>query len=129
MEPSIFTRIIKGEIPCYKVYEDDQVLAFLDTEPVTEGHVLVIPKQQVDHLWDLGDELYQHVMEVARSIAQRQREVLRPKRVGMAVEGFAVPHAHVHVFPINKGLEKTIADKIGKLPEERLVAMAKRLKF
>jgi histidine triad (HIT) family protein len=129
MEPSIFTKIISGEIPCHKVYEDDRVLAFLDIEPVTEGHTLVIPKKQVDHLWDLEDELYRHLMEVSKQVANRQREVLQPKRVGMAVEGFNVPHAHVHVFPMERGLAETINGKIPKPTPEQLAAVAKRLAF
>lgn len=105
------------------------MLAFMDIDPVTEGHVLVVPKEQIDHLWDVDDELYKRVMNIAKQVALRQREVLRPKRVAMAVEGFAVPHAHVHVFPINDRLENVIAAKLGQLPDDRLAAMAKKLAF
>jgi histidine triad (HIT) family protein len=129
MNDSIFTKIIKGEIPCYKVYEDDQALAFLDIAPYTEGHTLVIPKQQIDHLWDINDPLYAHLMKVVKQVADRQREVLQPKRVGVVVEGFAVPHAHVHVFPMDGSLEYTIEHQIAKPTDDQLADMAKKLAF
>ncbi len=126
---SIFTKIIKGEIPCYKIYEDNQTIAFLDISPYTEGHALVVPKEQIDHLWDIQDERYQHLMGVVKRVAQRQREVLRPARVGVIVEGFAVPHAHIHVFPMETGLEATIENQVSKPTDERLAVMAKKLAF
>jgi len=129
MQDSVFTKIIKGEIPCHKVYEDDQLLAFLDIAPMTAGHTLVVPKQQIDHLWDMDDDTYTHLLAVAKKIAQRQREVLQPKRVGMAVEGFAVPHVHVHVFPLDVPLEDAIANKIPVPSSDELAAMAKMLAF
>ncbi len=133
MEDSIFTKSIKGEIPCHKVYEDDLTFVFLDNNPLTPGHCLVVPKKQVDSLWELDNKLYQYVMEVVRNVAMRQQEVLNPKRVGMSLEGFAVPHAHVHVFPLNKGLESTTIDHINKVqpqptPDE-MVEIAKKLAF
>ena len=129
MEPSIFTRIINGEIPCHKVFEDDRVLAFLDISPFTEGHTLVVPKQQVDHLWDLDNELYQHLLYICKLVADKQRTVLNPGRVAMIVEGFEVPHAHIHVLPASEGLEATIAHKISQPTDEAFKAMAKRLAF
>lgn len=125
----MFTKIIKGEIPCHKVYEDDKTLAFLDIAPYTYGHTLVIPKDQTDHIWDLDDELYLYVLGVAKKVAQRQREVIKPKRVGIMVEGFAVPHAHVHVFPMYGGLEYTIENKVEKPTDDELAEMAKKLAF
>jgi histidine triad (HIT) family protein len=129
MEPSIFTKIIRGEIPCQKIYEDDKVLAFLDIEPFTEGHTLVVPKEQIDHLWDLDDELYQHLMQVSKKVAARIREVFQPTRVAMLVEGFGVPHAHVHVLPVYEGLEATLTHKLPKQTNEALEAVAQRLAF
>ncbi len=129
MADSVFTKIIKGEIPCHKVYEDDKVLAFLNIVPYTYGHTLVIPKDQTDHLWDLDDELYLYIMKIAKKIAQRQREVLKPKRVGIIVEGFAVPHAHVHVFPMEGGLEYTIENIVNKPNQDQLTEMAQKLRF
>lgn len=129
MEDSVFTKIIKGEIPCHKVYEDDTTLAFLDISPYTEGHTLVIPKEQVDHLWDTDDVAYQHLMEVVKLVANRVREVIKPERVGIIVEGFAVPHAHVHVFPMQGGLEYTLEHQVAKPSDVQLSEMAKRLRF
>ncbi len=100
MEDSIFTKIIKGEIPCYKVYEDDTVFAMLDIDPLSDGHVLVFPKKQVDLLWDLDQDIYNHLMDVAKIIAEKIQNKLNPLRVGMVVEGFGVPHAHIHLVPL-----------------------------
>jgi len=129
MSDSIFSKIIKGEIPCHKIYEDDKTFAFLDIAPYTYGHTLVVPKEETDHLWDLNDELYLHLMKVAKKIARRQREVLKPKRVGIIVEGFAVPHAHVHVFPMEGGLEYTIENEVKQPTDAQLAEMAKKLAF
>ncbi len=135
MAESIFTKIIKGQIPAHKVYEDDRVIAFLDIDPLTPGHTLVVPKQQIDHLWDTDEELYHHLLSVAKRVALRQRQVLSPPRVGMAVEGFAVAHTHIHVFPLNQGFESTVTAHIkrtesGEKPSpDELAAMAQKLAF
>ena len=100
MEDSIFTKIIRGEIPCYKVYEDEQVFAMLDIEPLADGHVLVFPKKQVDLLLDLPDEDYQYLMQIAKKLAHKIQAEFNPLRVGVAVEGFGVPHAHIHLVPL-----------------------------
>lgn len=100
MEDSIFTKIIKGDIPSYKIYEDEKVYAMLDIEPLSDGHVLVFPKAQIDLLWDLPDEEYEYLWQVAKKIAQRMQEIFQPKRVGAVVEGFGVPHAHIHLVPL-----------------------------
>ena len=130
MADSIFTKIIKGKIPSHKIYEDDKTLAFLDIHPKTTGHVLVIPKKEVDHLWDLPDEDYQAVMATSKKVAQRIREVLNPLRVGMQVEGVGVPHAHVHIFPFNSSREfYTPADLNAEPNPSALAEMAKKLAF
>ena len=100
MEESIFTKIIKGEIPAHKIYEDDHVIAILDIHPINPGHMLVIPKKQVDHIWDMPDEDYQYLWGVARQLAIRLRETLQPPRVGVVVEGYGVPHVHIHLIPL-----------------------------
>lgn len=133
MEDSVFTKIIKGEIPCHKVYEDDQTIAFLTIDPLTPGHTLVVPKQQIDHLWDIEDEIYQYLMAVAKRVALRIREVLSPERVGMAVEGFGVPHTHIHVFALDQSLEKTIDNHLKQGKQEpdhdALAFLAQKLAF
>ena len=101
-EDSVFTKIISGDIPAHRIYEDDMTLAFLDTNPLTEGHTLVIPKRQVDKLYDLDDESYQAVMATTKRVMRMLENTLNPVRVGLIVQGFDVPHAHVHVVPINQ---------------------------
>ena len=129
MQDSVFTKIIKGEIPCHKVYEDQKTLAFLTINPVRPGHTLVIPKKQVDHLWDLEDSDYQAVMATAKKVANRIREVLQPVRVGEHVAGLEVPHAHIHLFPFNN-LEEFWAKPADTQPSnEALSAMATQLRM
>lgn len=99
MEDTIFTKIIKGDIPSYKIYEDDKTFAFLDIHPLTDGHVLVVPKQQVEFIWDLAAEDYQALMATVQKVGSHLREVLDAPFVGVEVIGVDVPHAHVHVVP------------------------------
>lgn len=98
---SLFTRIINGEIPCYKIAEDDHCFAFLDINPLARGHTLVIPKKEVDYLFDLDDELTARLHVFAKKVARAIDSVMDCKRVGVAVLGLEVPHAHVHLIPIN----------------------------
>jgi histidine triad (HIT) family protein len=100
MQDSIFTKIIKGEIPCHRVYEDEHVIAFLDIHPKQPGHTLVVPKQQVDLIWDLDDESYQYLWGVSKKIAQHIGPILG-RRIGVQVEGIGVPHTHVHLIPFD----------------------------
>lgn len=102
MEDSIFTKIIRGDIPCYKIYEDAKTFAFLDNNPLSDGHVLVVPKAQVDKIYDLSDDDYAAVFLTARKVARRIEEVFGV-RVGYVVEGLEVPHAHIHVVPLYDG--------------------------
>lgn len=97
---SIFSRIVAGEIPCYKVAEDDRYFAFLDISPVAKGHTLVIPKQEVDYIFDLDDETYSGLMAFARRVARALEGAVACKRVGVAVMGLEVPHVHIHLVPI-----------------------------
>lgn len=130
MEDSIFTKIIKGEIPCHKVYEDDKTFAFLDIHPKTPGHTLVIPKKQVEFLWDLEDEDYQAVMATAKKVALRIKEVLQPPYVGELVVGEEVPHAHVHIYPFKNLEESRRIPDPNKVPDHAAMAdMAKKLAF
>lgn len=98
-QDTIFAKIIKGELPSHKVYEDDKTLAFLSIYPSVKGHTLVIPKTQVATLWDLSEEDYQAVMATTKKVALRLRDVLGVERVGEKVIGVDVPHAHVHLVP------------------------------
>jgi histidine triad (HIT) family protein len=100
--PSIFSRIVSGEIPSYKVAENDDFLAFLDVNPLVPGHVLVIPKKEVDYLFDLDAEQYESLWLFARQVAKGLKQAIPCKRVGVAVIGLEVPHAHIHLVPMNE---------------------------
>lgn len=129
-EESIFTKIIKGDIPCHKIYEDDLTLAFLDIHPVQPGHTLVIPKKQVEFVWDLDDETYQAVMSTAKKVAKRLKAVLKTPYIGEEVVGVEVPHAHVHIIPFSTLEEfRNIPDKSAEPEFEALAEMAKKLAF
>lgn len=128
MSDTIFTRIIKGELPCHKIYEDNHCLAFMDIHPVHPGHVLVVSKQQIDHLWDLPDDAYQAMMTAAKKIAQHQRQVLGVERVGVQVIGVDVPHAHLHLIPFNDVAEyRRIVDMQAEPDHAALAELANKL--
>jgi histidine triad (HIT) family protein len=98
---SIFTKIIKGEIPCYKIAENDKFLAFLDINPIQKGHTLVIPKQQIDYIFEIENSLLQEMIVFSKEVALKIEKAIPCKRIGMTVVGFDVPHAHIHLIPIN----------------------------
>lgn len=127
MAESVFTKIIKREIPSFKIYEDDSTFAFLDIQPIKSGHVLVVPKKQVD-IWDLSEEDYLALMSTVKKVAQRIKEVLEPKRVGVQVVGIDIQnHAHVHVFPFNNMAEYRQMPQPAE--DKELAEMAKKLRF
>ena len=101
MPDSIFTKIIKGEIPCYKIAEDDRFIAFLDVFPIKKGHTLVVPKAQIDYLFDLDDSLLSDLMLFAKKVAQKMERAITCERIGVAVIGLEVPHAHIHLVPLD----------------------------
>ncbi|GGG02265.1 HIT family protein [Pontibacter amylolyticus] len=127
MEPSIFTKIVKGEIPAYKIAEDDRYLAFLDVFPTTKGHTLVIPKQQIDYLFDLDDALYLGLMAFAKKVAAAVEKAVPCKRIGVAVVGLEVPHAHVHLIPLNKMADMNFANK-QKFSKEEFEEVAEKIR-
>lgn len=130
-QDSIFTKIIKGEIPAHKIYEDDKTFAFLDIHPLRPGHTLVIPKQQIDHFDDMPEADYQAVFAAVQKVAKRLKQVLLPERVCVRIEGFDVPHAHVHVYPCNSPADfYGDRDRAQKEPDhEALAAMAEKLRL
>ena len=130
MADSIFTRIIKGEIPSHKVYEDEKTFAFLDIHPKTPGHTLVVPKVQAEFVWDLEDEDYQALMSTVKKVARRIRAVMGGHYVGELVVGIDVPHAHVHVYPFATTEESRLVPDLAAEPDhEALAAVAKKLAF
>ena len=102
MEDSIFTKIIKGVIPCYKIAEDDKFIAFLDVNPLKEGHTLVVPKTQVDYIYDLPEDVLSELFIFSKIVAKKIENSIKCERIGIAVVGLEVPHAHVHLIPINE---------------------------
>ena len=124
---SIFSRIIAGEIPCHKIAENDQYFAFLDVFPCAVGHVLVVPKQEIDYLFDLSDELYAGLMTFAKQIEPAIRQAVPCKRVGVAVIGLEVPHAHVHLIPMNSMSDMNFHNKL-KLSQEELAETAVKIR-
>ena len=123
---SIFTKIVKGEIPSYKIAEDDKYLAFLDVNPNAKGHTLCIPKQEIDKIFDMEDELYLGLMKFSKKIAIALEKTVPCKRVGMAVVGLEVPHAHVHLIPLNHMDEMRFQNKVS-LSKEEFEALAKSI--
>ncbi|HWZ65667.1 MAG TPA: HIT family protein [Patescibacteria group bacterium] len=131
IEPSIFTRIINGEIPAHKVYEDDKTLAFLDIHPAQPGHTLVIPKVQVDRLEDLNEDDYLALMSSVKKIMQRVVEIFGSEyRACLKLEGFDVPHAHVHVIPCLEARDFWAKQRMDVEPDhDALAGIAERLAF
>lgn len=115
---SIFKKIIDGEIPCYKVAEDDNFLAFLDVNPNAKGHTLCIPKKEIDKIFDIEDDLYLGLMAFSKKVAIALEKTVPCKRIGMAVIGLEVPHAHVHLIPLNEMGEMTFKHKVSMSKEE-----------
>lgn len=124
---TIFTRIIKGEIPSYKVAENDQFYAFLDINPLSKGHTLVVPKREVDYIFDLNDDELAAMHVFAKRIAKAIEQVIPCKRVGVAVMGLEVPHAHIHLIPITKESDMVFTNSKLKLTNEEFESIAKSI--
>lgn len=116
--PSIFTKIINGEIPCYKIAEDENFFAFLDINPNAKGHTLCVPKNEVDKILDLDEATYMGLMAFSRKIGKALEAAVDCKRVGMTVIGLEVPHVHVHLIPLNSMHDATFQHKVAMTPEE-----------
>jgi histidine triad (HIT) family protein len=125
---SIFTRIIRGEIPCHKVAEDERFLAFLDVDPVREGHTLVIPKEEIDYIFDLPDDLLSGILLFSRDVARKIRKVVPCDRIGISVVGLEVPHAHVHLIPIDSVHDMDFGNSRVKPEKEQLEELARRIR-
>jgi len=121
---SIFTKIIQGEIPSYKIAEDERFYAFLDINPNAKGHTLVIPKKEVDKLFDLDAETYVGLMQFVHKVAKALEKTIECNRIGMSVVGLEVPHAHVHLIPINKVSDINFTSKKLKMQHEDFVSLA-----
>jgi histidine triad (HIT) family protein len=124
---SIFTKIVNGEFPCYKITETEDFLAFLDVNPNTKGHTLCIPKKEVDKIFDLDETAYNALMSFSRRIALALKKVIPCKRIGLSVIGLEVPHAHVHLIPLQSMEDARFTQKV-KLSPEEFEALAEAIK-
>lgn len=124
---TIFTKIIEGEIPCHKVAETEEHIAFLDINPIAEGHTLVVPKQEIDYFFDLPDNLMQSTMDFSRTIAHAIDETLNPLRTGVIIQGLEVPHAHVHLIPLYKTHQVMALGHNVEVSEERMKELAAKI--
>lgn len=125
--PSIFTQIIEGEIPCYRIAEDEKHLAFLDVFPVSKGHVLVVPKAEVDYIFDMSEEDYLDLHIFARKVAVAMGSVFDAPRIGSAVIGLEVPHVHIHLVPISSLDDMDFSKEKLKLDEEEMLSIAEAI--
>lgn len=121
---SIFSKIVAGDIPCYRIAENDRYLAFLDISPLKKGHALVIPKKEVDYLFDLDPETYSGLMDFAREVAEGIKKAVPCKRIGLCVIGLEVPHAHIHLIPINSENDMNFRNEKLVLSKEEFEALA-----
>ena len=125
---SIFTKIINGEIPCYKVAEDENFIAFLDVNPNAKGHTLCVPKVEVNKIFDLNEDSYVQLMRFSRKVALALEKTVSCNRIGMSVIGLEVPHVHVHLIPISEMKEMTFTSKVAMTSEE-FTALAKEIQM
>ena len=125
---TIFSRIVAGEIPCHKVAEDEEFFAFLDINPVAKGHTLVIPKKEIDYIFDLEDAYLGRMMAFAKRVARAQEAAIPCKRVGIAVMGLEVPHAHIHLIPITKESDMYFGGEKMTITQDELAAVAALIK-
>ncbi|MBS5980558.1 HIT family protein [Dysgonomonas sp. Marseille-Q5470] len=126
--PSIFSRIVKGEIPSYKVAEDERFFAFLDINPMAKGHTLVIPKQEVDYIFDLDDDILKDMVIFAKKVTKSIEKAIPCKRVGIMVVGLEVPHAHIHLIPINKESDMSLSNPRIKIEQFEFEEIAKKIR-
>jgi len=125
---SIFTKIINGDIPCYKIAEDENYFAFLDINPMSKGHVLVVPKTEIDYIFDLEDETYLGLMKFSKKVSAAIEKVIPCQRIGMLVFGLEVPHAHVHLIPIVEASDMSISKPKLKLEQAEFQEIAENIR-
>lgn len=124
---TVFSRIIAGEIPCYKVAEDDRFFAFLDINPVNWGHTLVVPKRETDYIFDIDDEELAAMIVFSKKVAKAMKEAITCRKIGMAVLGLEVPHAHIHLVPLKNEGDMDFAHKISDPDPEKMKQIAKAI--
>lgn len=125
---SIFTKIVNGEIPCYKIFENEKFLAFLDAFPLVIGHILVIPKKETDYIFDMDDIALAEMVVFAKFVAKGQKKAVKCKRIGVAVIGLEVPHAHIHLVPMNTSNDLNFTQPKLKPSQDELITMAQKIR-
>jgi histidine triad (HIT) family protein len=125
---SIFSKIVKGEIPCYKIKESENCLAFLDVNPLQKGHTLVIPKKEVDYIFDIESELYKELWDLAKTVSQGIKQVVPCTKIGVAVVGLEVPHAHIHLIPIDSVADMNFARPKVSFTKDEFEQVAKQIR-
>ena len=125
---SIFTRIIQGEIPCHKIAENEKFIAFLDVTPVAKGHTLVVPKEEVDYFFDMNDNLLSEINLFAKEVSAKLQRTVPCRRIGVAIIGLEVPHAHVHLIPLNTMSDINFSAERLKMSHEELASLASEIR-
>lgn len=126
---SVFTKIVNGELPCHRIAENDRFLAFLDITPLREGHVLVIPKTEVDYIFDIEDDLLGQMMVFAKSVSVKLKAAIPCNRIGVSVIGLEVPHAHIHLVPMDTLDDMNFAKQKAVFTKEELAATATKIRL
>lgn len=126
---SVFSRIVSGEIPCYKIAENDEYLAFLDVFPLVKGHTLVIPKKETDYVFDLDDAAYTGLMDFSKKVAVALKKTIHCNRISVSIIGLEVPHAHVHLIPINSMNDCNFSNPKLQLSKEEFLAIAEKIRL
>jgi histidine triad (HIT) family protein len=126
--PSIFSKIVSGEIPCYKIAEDEKHLAFLDIQPLKEGHTLVIPKKEIDYIFDIEDEEIASLIKFAKKVARGIKKVIPCEKIGMTVIGLEVPHAHIHLIPIEGVGDMNFNKEKQSLDKEKMISISEKIR-
>jgi histidine triad (HIT) family protein len=126
--PTVFTKILAGEIPAHKILENNEYLAFLDIRPVNPGHTLVIPKKEIDYIFDIEDDLLKGLVVFAKKVARAVGKTIPCKKVGVMVAGLEVPHAHIHLIPIIESLTELNFARAKSMPQEELAAIAAKIR-
>ena len=127
MEDCLFCKIIKGEIPSYKIWEDKNFFAFLDINPINPGHTILVPKKHINYIFDLEEPLYSEIFRTAKKLSEPLKKATGAKRVALAIEGFVIPHTHIHLVPVNK-VNDLDPNRAKKTSPEELSKMAEKIK-